>query len=182
LFLAQTTLVATGRRRWHQTLGLVSFVLAPAMFVAMIAATITSYAAATRAGVGDIASNILLAQIKDFVLFALFCAWAVLTRRTAPDTHKRMMLMATLVLMDAATGRIEWLPGNILANSYAMAPVYHLALAAPALVSDVVRSGRLHRVYVIGLSMLLLSMIATSVLWSAPWWLRTAPVLMGVSG
>jgi len=180
LFLAQTSLIAAARRRWHQTLGFVSLVLAPAMVVTMIGATITGYGAATRAGFGELASNILLAQIKAVVLFALFCAWAVLTRRAAPDTHKRMMLMATLVLMDAATGRIEWLPGNVLSNSYAMAPFYHLALLAPALVSDVVRSGRLHRAYVIGLSLLLLFMAATRVLWSVPWWLRTAPMLMGV--
>src|SRR5262249_6813141 len=133
LFFAQAGLVATGRREGHRALGVVSFALAPAMIVTMIATITTRYGPAVAAGFGDLPSNILLADFKDLVLFSLFYVWAVLARNRRPETHKRMMLMATWALMDAATGRMEWLPGNILpGNSYALAPVYQLLVLVPA--------------------------------------------------
>jgi hypothetical protein len=93
-----------------------------------------------------------------------------------------MMLLATLVVIDAAIGRMTWLPGNDAQVSYDMAHVYQLLLIVPALIFDLVRFGRIHRAYVLGLGLLLPWIIATSFLWNSPWWLRTAAALMGVEG
>jgi hypothetical protein len=40
--------------------------------------------------------------INVATMFAVFYTWAVLARRTAPETHKRLVVMATLVLLSAA--------------------------------------------------------------------------------
>jgi hypothetical protein len=183
LFLIQSSLMSLAQGRLHQSLGLVSFALVPIMVAMMVAVTIAGYGPATTAGFGDFVSNLLLVQIQNVILFPLFFVWAVLTRRTDSQTHKRMMVLATLVLVGAATGRVLWLPGNILAeNSYDWAPWYNLILLAPALLYDLVRYGRVHRAYVIGVGLFVLLVIPVSVLWSTAWWLRTAPVLMGVDG
>lgn len=36
--------------------------------------------------------------------------WALLVRREDPETHKRLIIIATLPLLSAAIDRIAWLP------------------------------------------------------------------------
>jgi heme A synthase len=48
---------------------------------------------------------------RALILFGLFYVWAVLTRKTRRETHKRMMVLATFVVIDAGLGRMTWLPG-----------------------------------------------------------------------
>jgi hypothetical protein len=50
------------------------------------------------------------------------------------------------------------------------------------LIYDVVRRGRVHRAYAIGIALNLPFVIATHVLWSSPWWLAVAPTLVGIQG
>ena len=182
LLVTQSSLVATGNLRMHRTLGVASFVVAPAVLAAMITVTIVRYGALSDAGYGDLASNILALQLRSILLFPTFFIFAVATRRTAPDMHKRMILLATLVLVDAAIARMPWLPWNANRANYDIVHGYLLLLLVPALLYDLVRYGRVHRAYVIGLALLAPWIVATSLLWSSPWWLKTAPLLMGRGG
>jgi hypothetical protein len=181
LFVAQTGLVATGRVRTHRTLGLVSFALAPAMYVMMIAAWIVTYRHAPESGRVH-AANMVIVAINVASMFAVFYTWAMLARRTAPETHKRLIVMATLVLLSAAVGRMGWLPwnGGPADRFNYVCFAYVLALLAPALLHDVVRRGRVHRAYVAGVGLFASWILAASLLWDAPWWQRLAPVLFGV--
>jgi hypothetical protein len=106
LLLVQTASMSTGRRRLHVQLGLFSLALAPAMVVAMIFVTLQAVTARLASDFPEAGA-------------AVFYVWAVLTRRSAPETHKRMMVMATFVLIDAGILRMPWLPGNDLWDSRA---------------------------------------------------------------
>jgi hypothetical protein len=55
-----------------------------------------------------------------------------------------------------------------------------LLVVAPALMFDWLSPGTVHRAYLIGVAMLVPFFIITSFLWSSPWWLETAPKLMGI--
>jgi hypothetical protein len=55
--------------------------------------------------------NVLLLQLRSILLFPLFVIWALSVRRSSPATHKRFMIIATVVILDAALGRSDWLPG-----------------------------------------------------------------------
>lgn len=181
LFFTQATLLARGRRQLHQSLGLASMLLAPAMVFTMIAVTVQSFTRSVGLGYAEAAAKFLSLQIHDLILFALFYCWAVAARRSSPETHKRMMVLATFAIVNAAVGRMRWLPLNIQPNLlYDLAPLYQVLLLAPVLVYDVVRLGRLHGAYVYGLVIFALFAGATRFLWYSPWWLRTAPALMGV--
>jgi hypothetical protein len=181
LFSAQATLFVTGRRQLHQSLGLASLLLAPAMVFMMIAVTIQGVTRSVGLGYGDAAAKFLALQIQDIILFALFYCWAVAARRSAPETHKRMMVLATFAILNAAIGRMTWLPFNIQPNLlYDLAPLYQLLLLVPVLVHDVVRLGRLHSSYIYGLAIFAVFVGVTRFLWYSPWWLETAPALMGV--
>lgn len=193
LLLAQTSLVATDRTRLHQTLGQVSFVLAPSMLIVMLVLTITPYylfftgePPATTPDPVLTARRVaftLLVQGRDALLFAIFYAWAVRARRTSPETHKRMMLMATFVVLDAAVGRMEWLPtgysGMAGDTSYAVINIFQLLLLVPVIVYDVMRFGHIHRAYVIGVGLFLLFIIALQAAWDSMWWQRTVAASLG---
>ena len=192
LLFAQTTLMATGRSAQHKRLGLIAVVLAPALVAAMIGIVhaVTLRVAAIPPGtvppealsdIKAIVSNLLLEQIRAVVLFSGFVGWALLVRRTDPETHKRLMILATLLPLPAAIDRITWLP-NTLPDSPVAADLYLLLLLAPALIYDIARRGRVHRAYVIGIGLNLPFVIAAYVLWNTPWWLATAPRLLGVQG
>ncbi len=180
LLVVQTSLVSTGRMRLHRALGTISFGLAPVLFAVLTTAAIVRYADLTRAGLGPFASNILLVQIRAIVLFPLFYLWAISARVRDPATHKRMMLLATLVLLDAAIARMAWLPGRNSAITYDDVHAYLLLVLAPALVFDWVHLGRVHRAYVLGLAILAPWILATHFLWNLPWWHATAARLMGM--
>jgi cytochrome bd-type quinol oxidase subunit 2 len=181
LLIAQSGLVATGRTRLHRRLGLVSFALAPAMYVMMIAAWIVTYRHAPESGRTH-AANMTIVAINIATMFAVFYTWAMLTRRTAPETHKRMIVLATVVLLSAAVGRMRWLPWNntpVERFNYAVF-AYVLVLLAPAVLHDIVRLGRVHRAYAIGVPLMTSWNVAASLLWDSPWWQRLAPVLFRV--
>ena len=179
LLVTQASLAASGRIALHRTLGAVSYVLAPALFVALVAVTIVRYGDLTEVGAGAVASNILALQMRSIVLFPAFYLWAIAARKTAPETHKRAMLVATLVLVDAAIARMSWLPGTNSASTYDGVHLWLLVLLLPALVSDLARYGRVHRVYVIGLALLLPWIVATHFVWNDPQWHAFAASLMG---
>lgn len=182
LLAAQTGLVAVGKQQTHRTLGVASFVLAPALLAGLVCVTIVRYYDLTEVGLGALASSILFLQIRSIILFPLFFFWAMRVRRADVETHKRMLILATFVLLDAAVARHVWLPGNDLTVSYDPAQAYWLLLLVPALVYDTIRFGRPHRAYVIGLALILPCAIATHFAWNAPWWHAIAAALMGVSG
>lgn len=180
LLATQAGLVAAGKRDWHRALGVASFVVAPALLAGLLGVTIVRYYDLTEVGAGAIASNILFLQIRSIILFPLFFVWAMAVRRTDLETHKRMLLLATFVLLDAAVARHVWLPGNDITAGYDPTHAYWLLLLAPALVHDTVRLGRPHRAYLIGLAFILPCVIATHFLWGAPAWHAFAASLFGV--
>jgi hypothetical protein len=196
LLLAQTSLMATGRRRLHQALGAVSFVLAPLMLVLMLVLTFGVYYVIFTAGLDSLgqppplevaARSVafsLFVQGRAALLFAIFYVWAVRTRRSDSETHKRMMLLATFAVIDAALGRMSWLhdySGPASDVTYAIVNVYQLLLLAPAIVFDLVRFGRVHKAYWVGIGLFLPFMIAVHVLWTSPAWQRAVGSVFGLS-
>ena len=182
LLAVQAGLIVGGRQPLHRTLGVASFVLAPTLLAGLIAVTIVRYHDLTEAGLGTLASNILFLQIRSAVLFPLFFAWAMVVRRTDSEMHKRMLILATFVLLDAAVARHVWLPGNDITAGYDATHAYWLLLLVPAVIYDIARLGRLHRAYVVGLALILPCAIATHFVWNAPQWHSIAAKWMGVSG
>lgn len=179
LLFVQTLFVATGRTVIHMRLGLASPAIAPCLWAAMVAITIWRYGERVELGQIQQGSNILLTQLRSIIYFALFFTWALLVRKRDRETHKRMMLLATVVLLGAAITRITWLPTTF-PEGYGAVHAYMLLLLVPSVGYDVVRLGRPHSAYLIGIALLLPWLIATQLLWNSPWWVQTASDLMAV--
>ena len=179
LLALQATLSLVGRMDLHRRAGLASLLLGPAVLLVLIAVTIVRQNDAAGTPAAPIVNNILFLQIRSILLFPTFFVWALMTRLTDPQTHKRMMLLATLMLLDAAIARMGWLPFNVFPNSYLAIHVYLLLLLVPALLYDALTLGRVHRAWLVGLALVLTWVVATEFIWGSSWWRGFGPRLVG---
>ena len=193
LLLAQTSLMATGRRAGHRQLGLAAMVLGPAVVVIGFVLVPTIYhqlwqfvhsmpGGPDAAGLELIAvrGNIALIQIQVGLLFAVVVTVAVRARKRDLSLHKRLMVLAPIVAMPAAVDRITWLPATMPVSP--LSPqLYVLLLALPMFAWDLYRLGYIHRAYVIWLALVLSTDAVVLALWNTPWWQSTVPHLMGVT-
>jgi hypothetical protein len=179
LLALQASLSLVGRMDLHRKWGLASLVIAPLVLTMLIAVTIVRQNDAFGTPAGPIVNNILLLQIRSIVLFPVFFTWALRTRRSEPETHKRMMLLATLMLLDAAIARMGWLPYNQFPKQYLAVHLYLLLLWVPALLYDLIHLRRIHRAWVWGLALTLPWIIATELVWGSQWWRQFGPRLVG---
>jgi hypothetical protein len=119
---------------------------------------------------------ILFVMGRAAILFGLCYTWAVAARKTDRETHKRMMILATFAVIDAALGRMNWLPGwsgeafMSSASGYDPIHLYQLLLLVPVVVHDLLRFGRVHWAYLLGGGLFGASSIAMHVAWSSPGW------------
>ena len=179
LLAVQATLLLRGRLDLHRKFGLVSLVLAPLVLIMLIAVTVDRQNAAYGTPAEPIINNILFLQIRAIVMFPVFFIWGFRARRTDSQTHKRMMLLATLMLLDAAIARMDWLPYNRFPVRYLAVHLYLLLLLVPALLHDLVRLHRIHRAWLWGLALILPWVIATEFVWDSEWWHNLGPKLVG---
>ena len=120
LLVAQTSLVAVGRTDLHRRLGIAGGVLAAVMVAVGVAGALVAARRPTGfVGIPVPGLQFLAVPIADMVLFSSFVALA-LWKRSDPQTHKRLMLLASLNLVTPAIGR--W-PGVL-----AMGPLAFFAL------------------------------------------------------
>jgi hypothetical protein len=195
LLLAQATFMATGRRQLHMSLGAASLVLGPAMFLLMCALVMRGFVGLLNAetappagALGNAVAFQTFIMARAALLFGLFFAWAIAVRRSAPETHKRMMILATFAVIDAAIARVPWLPGAFLRDGggqgailtgYDLTHLYQLLLLAPVLIYELTRFGRVHWTYVLGIGLFLSSAIAAHFAWNSPAWGRMIAGLIG---
>jgi hypothetical protein len=179
LLAVQATLSLVGRMDLHRKWGLASLVAGPLVLIMLVAITIIRQNDAASTPAAALVNNILFVQIRAILLFPLFFIWALRTRHTDPQMHKRMMLLATLSLLDAGIARMTWLPFNDFPNDYLAVHFYLLLLLVPALLYELIRLGRIHRAWLWGLGLMLPWVIATEFVWWSAWWGKFGPKLVG---
>ncbi|HEX5378641.1 MAG TPA: hypothetical protein VFW47_08700, partial [Phenylobacterium sp.] len=104
-YFVQTTLVAAGRTPDHRSWGVAGVALATAMGFTVVLAAINSIKVAETIGMGDAARHFTVVSLLALASFVtLFTLAIVNTRR--PEIHKRLMILAMLPLMQAATARV----------------------------------------------------------------------------
>ena len=103
MLVAQTWLVATRRIRAHMTLGFIAVLLVPVLYLFGV---LTLFDSIRRSGTPVPPEIILVGDLEELTLFALFTSWAFVARRN-PIAHKRLMIMGTLAMMGPAIDRIQ---------------------------------------------------------------------------
>lgn len=179
LVAAQASLSQANRMDLHRRLGMLSLVVGPAVLIVLTLVTVARHQAAAGTPAAGLVNNILFLQIRSIILFPTFFIWALATRERDPQTHKRMILLATLMLIDAAIARMGWLPFNTFPLRYLAIHMYLLALTLPALAFDYLRLGRIHSAWLWGLGLTLPWIVGAELIWNSPWWLSFGPRLVG---
>jgi hypothetical protein len=111
LFLAQTTLVATGRTDLHRKLGIGGAVLAALLLTVGITTAILRVKGGAPSPIPGVPLlSFLAVPLFDMVVFAILIG-AGLGLRNRPDTHKRLMTLATIALMSAPIARLPFVRG-----------------------------------------------------------------------
>ena len=155
LFVAQTALAAQGKLRQHMRLG--NFLIGYGVLVILVGllAAFGMFWVRVQAGAVPAAQAGLVSPLMDMIVFTPFFAAAVYFRRV-PDVHKRLMIVATTVLLIAAVARMRFLGGDIL--------LVYLVWVSPiwiGMIRDWLSRRLLHPVYVVGLVAIALEGVPT---------------------
>jgi hypothetical protein len=141
LFLMQTTLVATKRTNVHRRLGVAGAVLAVLM---LLVGTGTAIIRAKQGAPPDSPEPLVFLTIPlgDMLVFAILVGAGFYYRRRT-DVHKRLMLLATISILPAATARLPF------AFIQQTGPLAFFGLAdlfiVPCVLYDLFTRGRVHR-------------------------------------
>lgn len=152
LYFVQTMLVATGRRDWHRSLGVVGVLVGVAVIVT------TSFALLQQESVSPVRPPLppvpFFLNVGGVLETAVRLACAVYFRRR-PEVHKRLMFLTGVPLLGAALSRV---PG-----ATPFVPLLPLALLIALALRDLVLTRRVHPTTVWGGIVLTLVIGAMSV-------------------
>jgi hypothetical protein len=166
LFFVQTYLVAIHRVRVHRRLGIFGAVLAFLVVGIGTYATVAATAREVREHVVHQFHFLFGLNLMNLLLFAIFVILG-LALRGRPESHKRLMLMATLTLLAPAVARIVLL--------FTRAPMVQFAAFDFCIlifvVTDTVWHRRLHPALGWGAAVVIGSFHLTALALSADWWL-----------
>ena len=194
-FFAQTWFVARGQVTRHREMGLVGISLATAMFIVAVLAAMRSMAHAAELGAGLMGQEFAIVSLTAIVFFAAVVALAIANVRR-PEVHKRLMLLATVSILQAAAARWFFVllgpPETRGLSPSETGPVPVSISIAPGLLVDVLivvamiydwrTRGRVHPVYLIGGPALLFLQIIRVPLSTTPAWHAIAGWVASLAG
>lgn len=172
LYLTQAVLASRGNLRRHRKLGLAATVLGPAVWISMGVATIVAFRRNDPAGEFAFLTSVLLIQLGVMVLFPVFVTGGLLARRN-PDWHRRLMTLASLVLLQAAVDRMHWLPDEGLPMFWHHG-IRLYVLLIPLFIFDWLTLRRIHAATLIGTGLIVAMHAVVSYYWENEAWNQLA--------
>jgi len=147
----QSTLVQTGHRNMHRTIGAVAAGLAAGVFITGIVVTVCAIPHAEEFGITSRAGlNVLVvSNTMNLLVFFILVSMA-LYFRSKPQYHKRLMVIASIAIIGPAVSPFRALGqflGALLPQSVAI-PVplfFWIVLVASIVIYDLSVGGRVHR-------------------------------------
>lgn len=162
LLIIQAALAYFRRVDLHQKLGVFGVVYGALIVIVGFLVMFDSFFAQIEAGEVRQAHINLLIPLVDLILFAIFFGSAIIYRRKS-STHKRLIILASIVLFGPAVGRMTFLTSI---------PQLALITFGPILLGmcyDLINRRRIHPVYVIGLIVFLASIARVPLRDSETW-------------
>jgi hypothetical protein len=165
LFSYQVSLPASGRTDRHRQLGKYLVGYAGLMIVMGVTVMLVRFAERVTAGQTDLASAMLIHPLTDMMVFPVLFGLAVHYRKL-PSVHKRLMVVATTMLLIAAVGRMKFLgdpPGLVVYDLVWLSPIWI------AMIRDAVVHRKLHPAYAVSLLALSLLPLRVMLVSTAPY-------------
>ena len=167
-FIVQSALIRSRNVRLHRKLGWFGVGLAVAVVAVggWTAISIVRFSIEQKDPFNSTA--FLIVQVLDLASFAAPFALAIYLRKK-PEFHRRLVLIASCGLADAAFGRFPALP-------LVFSPAGVDALICLGVVRDLIVERRVHKVYLYALPILIICQIAAmeTFVHASPWWMTIA--------
>lgn len=176
VFVAQTQLVAAGRRDLHRKLGKASFVLALAIIPLMYLVGVWQVSRANQPPFTD-PLNWTVVPLLGIPIYA-YLLWIGWSRRRESTTHKRAMLCAALMLMDPAIGRFPIGPPMLAV--FGATSALALATYIPLVLHDRKLMGRVHPVTKLAVTLVAAMMLVRMIFLATGSWAPIARHLPGI--
>jgi hypothetical protein len=176
LFIAQTALISSRRQALHKRLGGAMIALAAAM-VAVGVLVATAQVARGSGPPGIPPLSWLAVPLFDLATFAGLVGAGYALRRDA-QTHKRLMLLATILMLQPAIGRMPWPP----ALGGELGTLIAFAMVLPLIAWDLAQRGRPHRATTIGVAVLAAEQLLRIAVWRTEEWQAAAGWIAGAPG
>ena len=170
----QIGLIRFKRQDLHRFLGPIILALIPVMVISAIATEV--YSERFYVAKDPEEYRFFIIPLTTMVLFTITACGAFLLRGN-PPAHKRMILLATSVILSAATFR--WWGATIYKafgyNAWLMSDwLGPTLLIMSAALYDKLTRGRVHKVLAIGVSLYLIAFAASIAIYWSDWWLALA--------
>jgi hypothetical protein len=191
-FFSQAWLAAHGQLTSHRAFGLLGIAIATAMVFVGLWTALNSLRSATERGFEETGRLFAIVPISGMIFFAIVVGLAIANIRR-PQTHMRLMLLASISILQAAVGRIvraviapgsprpgEGPPAPV-EITYLPAAIVDLLLVA-AIVFDWRTRGKVHPVYLIGGAALVALQFLRGPLSQTPLWQGFLDVLLRLAG
>jgi hypothetical protein len=167
IVIAQAALAAAGHRAMHIKVGNAGMLYGVLLIIVGIATAFSQFAARIDAGQIQEARDRLFVPLTDMMVFIPFLAAAWRYRRK-PEIHKRLIVVATTILLIAAVHRMTILGPRPLAP-YKILVVW-LAPIYMAMLYDLIKRRLVHPVYLMGIAAILyLKFLRIPLFKSAAW-------------
>jgi hypothetical protein len=189
-FLSQAIMMANGRYRSHRKWGLLGISLATAMLFVGLAVALQGLQARLDAGHGDAARAFAIVPISGILLFGGLVTASIANLRR-PEWHKRLMLVASAGILQAAIARFFFLAttGGGAGLRPGMGPpqpieismpagVIVLTLVGAAMVHDWRSRGQVHPAYWWGFGAMLTVQLLRPVIGYSSTWYRFTDLLL----
>ena len=167
-FIVQSALIRSHNVRVHRRLGWFGVGLAVAVVVlgAWTSASMVRFSIEHKDPFNSTAFTIV--QVMDLACFAVPFALAIYWRKK-PELHRRLVLVASCALLDAALGRFPELP-------LVFSPAGVDALICLGAIRDLIVERRVHKVYLYALPILIVCQVAAmeTFVHASPWWMNVA--------
>ena len=159
--LAQTSLIPAGQVALHRSVGLAGISLATLLVVVGLLAALNSYKTGVATGQATAAEAFLTVPLAIIATFAVLFTSAIANIRR-PEAHKRLMLLATISLLNAPVARplLVWVwptPPTVQPQVWINVPACWLSyiLIVAAMVYDWRTRGKVHPIYLVALPVLM---------------------------
>ena len=177
LLIGQALLIRSNNVQAHRQIGPFGAALATAIIViGLYGALVAAARPGGFVGVPIPPQQFLVVPLFDLVMFAAFVAWAI-ARRNDPQSHKRLMLFATINILEAAFARY---PVDIVQNYFPFSNFLAADLFIVAIIVwDLVSMKKLHRITIIATVLTLLVQVARFMIMETNAWLGFANWMIG---
>jgi len=165
LLLVQTVLITTKQVRVHRMLGMFGFGLA----IAMVGLGTMAACDALKRGSGPLGldpKSFFVIPISSMLLFSIF-VFSAYRARSKPEAHKRLILLSTIGIIDAAVGR--W-PVALFQAHPPTQDLVPLAFLVMLVLFDLLSLHRISKTTILGLLVLVVvHLVRVPIGLSAPW-------------